>query len=101
MDVQRHVQDKEPRNQGQTEKKERGKNVMVICRHLKDEANGRGEGFSQWRQVAGTQVLLLPVPGCIILSTVPAFSHLYLPQSLVVSMKWVLAYWWVKIKWAS
>lgn len=71
MDVQRHVQDKEPRNQGQTEKKERGKNVMVICRCLKDEVNGRGEGFSQWRQVAGTQVLHLPVPGCIILSTVP------------------------------
>lgn len=29
-----------------------GKTVMVICRHLKDEGNGRAEGFSQWRQVA-------------------------------------------------
>ena len=82
IDVQRHLQDKEPRNQGQRERKERGKNVMVICRRLKDEVNGRGAGFSQWRQVAGTQVLLLPVPGCIILSMVSTFSHLYLPQSL-------------------
>ena len=70
MDVQRHLKDKELRNQGHREMQERGKNVMVICRRLKDEVNGRGEGFSQWRQVAGTQVLLLPVPGCITLSTV-------------------------------
>ena len=88
------------RNQGQREK-ERGKAVMAICRHLKDEGNGRAEGFSQWRQVAWIQVLLLPVPGCIILSKVPTFSHLCLPQSLAVSTNWVLACWWVKIKWAN